>query len=32
MIPHHVAAVEMAQYALVHGESDYIRTLSANST
>lgn len=30
MIPHHVAAVEMAHYALVHGESEYIRTLSAN--
>jgi uncharacterized protein (DUF305 family) len=30
MIPHHVSAVEMAQYALVHGESEYIRTLSAN--
>ena len=30
MIPHHVMAVEMAQYALVHGESEYIRTLSAN--
>jgi uncharacterized protein (DUF305 family) len=30
MIPHHVAAVEMAQYALEHGESDYLRTLAAN--
>ena len=30
MIPHHVSAFEMAQYALVHGESDYIRTLAAN--
>lgn len=30
MIPHHVAAVEMARYALVHGQSDYIRTLAAN--
>jgi uncharacterized protein (DUF305 family) len=30
MIPHHVMAVEMAQYALVHGESEYIRNLSAN--
>ena len=30
MIPHHVSAVEMAQYALQHGESEYIRTLAAN--
>lgn len=30
MIPHHVAAVEMAEYALAHGQSDYIRTLAAN--
>jgi uncharacterized protein (DUF305 family) len=30
MIPHHVAAVEMAQYALTQGESEYIRTLSAS--
>ena len=30
MIPHHVSAVEMAQYALERGESEYIRMLSAN--
>lgn len=30
MIPHHVMAVEMAQHALVHGESEYIRTLAAD--
>jgi uncharacterized protein (DUF305 family) len=30
MIPHHVGAVEMAQYGLEHGESEYIRTLSAS--
>lgn len=30
MIMHHASAVEMAQYALVHGESEYVRTLSAN--
>lgn len=30
MIPHHIAAVEMARYALVHGQSDYMRTLAAN--
>ena len=30
MIPHHVGAVEMAQYGLQNGESEYIRTLSAS--
>jgi uncharacterized protein (DUF305 family) len=30
MIPHHVGAVEMAQYGLEQGESEYIRTLSAS--
>jgi uncharacterized protein (DUF305 family) len=30
MIPHHVAAVQMAQYALEQGESEYVRTLAAN--
>ena len=30
MIHHHMSAVEMAEYALQHGESEYIRTLSAN--
>ena len=30
MIPHHVAAVEMAELALTQGESDYIRTLGAS--
>ncbi len=30
MIPHHVAAVEMAQLALVQGQSEYIRTLAAS--
>ena len=30
MIEHHVSAVEMAQYALANGESDYIRMLAAN--
>lgn len=30
MIHHHMSAVEMAQHALQHGESEYVRTLAAN--
>ncbi len=30
MVPHHVSAVAMAQYALDHAQSDYLRTLAAS--
>jgi uncharacterized protein (DUF305 family) len=30
MIPHHVAAVQMAQIALTQGQSDFVRTLAAS--